>query len=118
MLMETQATTHLFGRMTDPTCAARSVSNCGDDIEFFLVINRDTITDLCYFSESGCPDTKIAAGAVAQQALGKKVPEALNITPATILAKQNASWSDEGTHSIVLATSTLYKALADYLHIQ
>ena len=62
-----------FGRITDPTASARINGPCGDDMEFNLIIKNNIITDIKYFTETGCCNTKIAGASVVKRVEGKNV---------------------------------------------
>ena len=102
-----------FGRMTDPTGGAFVRGLCGDEMEFYLVIEDDTIIDVKYYTD-GCSATKACGRAVAQRAIGRSVLDALAINPKEIIDTE-ADLPKENRHCAVLAVSTMYRAVADYL---
>ena len=102
-----------FGRMNDPTSAAVVRGPCGDEMEFYLIIKDRTIEEVKFYTE-GCIST-VACGAVtAQLALGKSIDGALNISPAQII-ETLTDLPQSQSHCSILAVSTLYRAIADYL---
>ncbi len=100
------------GRMTDPTCSSRIQGPCGDDMEFYLIIKDNIITDINYYTETGCSHTHIAGRAVAQRAVNKNIYDALAINPSLIIKEEELS--KEGLHCSILATTTFYRAIAHY----
>ena len=102
-----------FGRMSDPTAAARIRGICGEEMEFYLVISDGVITEARYYSD-GCPDTRICGRTVAERACGSRVIDALGLSPRDIICSEE-SLSESGRHCAILAVSTLYRAIADYL---
>ena len=102
-----------FGRMNDPTAAASICGSCGDSMEFYLVIKNDVIEDVRYYTD-GCENTRASGRAIARRAEGKKVIDALSISPGEII-KSGECQPEEGRHCAILAASTLYRAIADYL---
>jgi len=86
----------LFGRMNAPTAGAVLRGICGDEIEFYLIITDGAIEDVRYYTE-GCEPTRRCAQAVAR------------------IIDGDPSLSQDGRHCAILAVSTLYRALADYL---
>jgi len=100
--------------MTDPTTSARIKGPCGDDMEFYLIIKNDIITDIKYFTETGCCNTKIAGSGVARRVKGKNIYEALEINPGIII-KEEKNLTPSGRHCAILATTTFYRAIALYL---
>jgi len=110
-----------FGRMNDPTASAWIKGICGDEIEFYLYIKNNIIEEVKFYIENGCPDTMVASQMVAKLADQKDVMDALAVNPKLVLDKLNyfssskSLISESGRHCAILAVSTLYKAIADYL---
>ena len=102
-----------FGRMNDPSGSAFVRGLCGDEMEFYLVIDDGTITDVRYYTE-GCSGTRLCARAVAERAQGRRILDALTISPGEIIASET-SLPEENRHCAILAVSALYRAVADYL---
>jgi len=102
-----------FGRMNDPTGAGILRGPCGDEMEFYLYIRNDVIEDARYYT-NGCGNTRACGHAVAKRAKGKTVMDALSINPTQIIESEECV-PEEGRHCAILAVSTLYRAIADYL---
>ena len=102
-----------FGRMSDPTCSAFIRGLCGDEIEFYLVIEDGVIREAKYYTD-GCEKTRVCGHAAARRAQGKTILDALAISPREIIDSET-SLPEEGRHCAILAVSTLYRAIADYL---
>lgn len=102
-----------FGRMNDPTSAAIVRGPCGDEMEFYLVVGNDVIEEVKYYTD-GCENTRACGRAVARRAKGRNVLDALAIDPAEIINSGECE-PEEGRHCAILAVSTLYRAIADYL---
>lgn len=102
-----------FGRMNDATAAGNVRGPCGDEMEFYLVIRKDRIEDVRYFTE-GCGNTLSCGRAVACRAKGRSVMEALLISAGEIIRSGECE-PEEGRHCAILAVSTLYNAVANYL---
>jgi nitrogen fixation NifU-like protein len=102
-----------FGRMNDPTGSSYLKGPCGDEMEFYLVIERGQITDIKYYTE-GCPATRACAAMAAKLAAGKTVQEALSISAGEVIQGLRGLPEDH-LHCSILAVSTLYRAIADYL---
>ncbi len=111
--MQTEIPDPYFGRMNDPTAAASICGPCGDSMEFYLVIRNDTIEAVKYFS-SGCDNTRSSGAAVARRAQGRRVTDALSISAGELIRSGECE-PEEGRHCAILAVSTLYRAIADYL---
>jgi len=102
-----------FGRMNEPISSSYLKGPCGDEMEFYLVIDKNKITEIKYYTE-GCHATRACAAMAAKLASGKTIKEALSISAGEIIAKLNGLPEDH-LHCSILAVSTLYRAIADYL---
>ena len=103
----------LFGRMNDPTAAAVIKGGCGDEMEFYLYIQNDRIVDIRYYTE-GCGNTRASAQAVARRAKGLAITDALAISAGDIIRSGECDPA-AGRHCAILAVTTFYRAVADYL---
>ena len=103
----------LFGRMNDPSASAFLKGPCGDEMEFYLVVRDGRIEDVRYYTK-GCGSTRRCAAAVARRAKGATVLDALALNPRDIITAE-ANLPTAGWHCAILAVSTLYRAIADYL---
>jgi nitrogen fixation NifU-like protein len=104
---------NFFGRMNDPTSSAYLKGPCGDSMEFYLFIQDGKIVDIRVYTE-GCGYTRLCALMTANLAHGRKIDEALKISAGEIIARLKAIPEDH-LHCSILAVSTLYRAIADYL---
>ena len=111
--MQDVSSDEYYGRMNDPTGAGVIQGPCGDEMEFYLYVRDDIIEDVRYYTE-GCENTRSCGRAVAARAKGKAVLDALSISPADIIRSGECE-PDGGRHCAILAVSTLYRAIADYL---
>ncbi len=102
-----------FGRMNDPTAAASIKGVCGDEMEFYLVIRDDRIEQVRYHT-NGCANTSSCGRAVARRARGRSVTDALSISAGEIIRSGECEPA-AGRHCAILAVTTLYRAIADYL---
>ncbi|MDD4995762.1 MAG: iron-sulfur cluster assembly scaffold protein [Patescibacteria group bacterium] len=102
-----------FGRMNDPTSSAYLKGPCGDEMEFYLVIEDSVITEIKYFTQ-GCDATKDCAETAAHLAYGRTIDEALSISADEVIRNLKDLPGDH-LHCSILAVSTLYRAIADYL---
>jgi len=102
-----------FGRMNDPTASAYLKGPCGDEMEFYLVIKNNIIEEIKFYTE-GCTATSVCGFTTAQLALGKTIMDALGIAPKKVMGLLNGL-PEQDRHCSILAVSTLYKAIADYL---
>jgi len=102
-----------FGRMNDPTAAATITGPCGDTMEVYLVVRDDIIQEIKYHTD-GCVNTRSCGHAIAQRALSRNVTDALSISAGELI-RSGECRPAEGRHCAILAVSTLYRAVADYL---
>lgn len=102
-----------FGQMNDPTAAATITGPCGDTMEVYLVVRDDIIQEIKYHTD-GCGNTRSCGHAIARRALGRNVTDALSISAGELI-RSGECRPAEGRHCAILAVSTLYRAVADYL---
>ena len=102
-----------YGRMNAPTAAAVVRGPCGEEMEIHLHIREGVIEDIRFFTE-GCAETRRCGEAVAAAAYGNTVTDALAISPRQIIDTQD-SLPDTGRHCAILAVSTLFRAIGEYL---
>ena len=102
-----------FGRMNDPTASAAVKGLCGDEMEFYLQVRNGRIEDVRYHT-NGCGHTRMCGTAVARRVKGRDIMDALAISPREIINAQECL-PEEGKHCAILAVTTLYRAIADYL---
>lgn len=102
-----------FGRMNDPTAAASIKGICGDEMEFYLVIRDERIEDIRYHT-TGCGNTRSCGHAVARRAKGRSITDALSISAGELIRSGECE-PEAGRHCAILAVTTLYRAIADYL---
>ena len=111
----TPGTDPFESRMTAPSGAAVVQGLCGAEMEFYLDIDeRQIITRATYWTPNGCRDTRMCARAVAECVQGLSIWDALIINPRQVIDAQ-PELSSQGRHCAILAVTTLYRAIADYL---
>lgn len=102
-----------FGRMSDPVSAASIKGPCGDEMEFYLVIDKDIVKEVKFFT-NGCLATIACGETAARLALGKSIDDVLSISPR-IVRDILKDLPDDHSHCSILAVSTLHRAIAAYL---
>lgn len=102
-----------FGRMNDPTSSACIKGPCGEEMEFYLTIKDGVIEDVKFYT-GGCIATKVCGSMAAHFAMGKTIDDALSISPKQVVDSLEGLPKDH-CHCSILAVSTLYRAIADYL---
>jgi len=102
-----------LGRMNAPDSAAAVKGPCGDEMEFYLVIQGEKIKDVRFFTE-GCQETIACGEITARLAKGRTLDNALEISAKQVrdILKQLPA---DHSHCTILAVSTLYRAIANYL---
>jgi len=102
-----------LGRMNAPTASAILKGPCGDEVEFYLIIENKVIQEAKFFCD-GCVATTICADATAELVEGKNIEEALGISPRQV-KNILQDLPEDHSHCTILAVSALYRAIADYL---
>lgn len=102
-----------FGRMNDPTSSSYLEGPCGDAMEFYLLIDKNRIVEVKYFTDR-CEATRACAAMAAKLAEGKTIKEALSISSGEVIERLKGLPEDH-LHCSILSVSTLYRAIADYL---
>lgn len=101
-----------IGRMNDPDGAAHIKGPCGDEMEFYLTINKNVLKDI-KFHTSGCFFTYACGTMASHLVFGRTIEEVLQISPGRII-KELRYLPKDHCHCAILSVSTLYKAIADY----
>ena len=112
-IVEIAKDSEYLGRMTDPTASACVTGVCGDEMEFYLVIEEGVIKETKFFTR-GCLSTLICGHITCQLASGKSVKDALGISPNDVIERLY-NVSEDHCHCSILAVSVLQRAIADYL---
>ncbi|MBU0486286.1 MAG: iron-sulfur cluster assembly scaffold protein [Proteobacteria bacterium] len=102
-----------FGRMNGPTASAYIKGPCGDEMEFYLVIEDRIIKEVKFYT-TGCISTIVCGEVVSRLASGKIINEALGISSRQVI-EMLKGLPESNSHCSILAVSTLYRAIADYL---
>ncbi|MCK4946885.1 MAG: iron-sulfur cluster assembly scaffold protein [Candidatus Aureabacteria bacterium] len=102
-----------FGRMNDPIGSAVIKGPCGDEMEFYLLIDNNIIQEAKFYT-NGCISTIVCGEITAQLAQGKNINNALGISPKQI-KELLQGLPENHSHCSILAVSALYRAIADYL---
>ncbi len=102
-----------MGRMNAPDGSAYVKGPCGDTMEIYLAISGDTISEVRFFTD-GCAPTIACGSAATKLVSGKSIQDAMKIAPANIINELDGL-PETNLHCAILAVTTLYKALADFL---
>ena len=106
---------HNIGVLEDADITATEGSPaCGDQVTFYLKVNKDTqIIEQISFQSYGCASNIATASIVTDLALGKTLNEAKNISWKTATDELDGL-PPVKTHCSVLAVDTLKKAIKEY----
>lgn len=102
-----------MGKIDRPDGFACVKRDCGDQMEFSLLVKDDLITDV-RFQTDGCINAIAAGNSGAELAMGKTVGEAMTITGQDILNFLEGL-PEESLHCAEHTVETLRQALQNYL---
>jgi nitrogen fixation NifU-like protein len=102
-----------IGSMNDPAAAARVQGLCGDTMEMYLCV-ADGIIKEASFATDGCGATCACGSLSTELAKGKKILDALGISPKQIIDGLG-DLPEDHRHCAILALVTLHRAIADYM---
>jgi nitrogen fixation protein NifU and related proteins len=95
-----------------PDAWSKNTGDCGDSIEIFLTIDRESIVTVS-FRIDGCLNTRAAANMMGDMIEKKTIAQAWKLTPEK-LAGALETLPEESFHCAELAVGALYKALSTY----
>ncbi|MFA6079222.1 MAG: iron-sulfur cluster assembly scaffold protein [Candidatus Omnitrophota bacterium] len=102
-----------FGQMNDPSGSAYIRGICGDQMEFYIVVIDNIITDIKFHTD-GCVYTFTCGSMVCELVKGRPIQDALSVSAGRVITEIKVL-AKSHVHCAILAVSTLYKAIADYL---
>lgn len=102
-----------IGNMKNADGYGKICGICGDTMEIWLKINDGIIADASFLTD-GCFSSQVCGSAATFLAKGEMLIDALRISPASIMDLMRGLHGVE-LHCSILATSTLYRAIADFL---
>ncbi len=102
-----------YGAMDRPQSHARVTGPCGDTNEIYLRIQSGKIRDARFVTD-GCMYSLAACNAATKLAIGKTLHQCLSIDQRSIL-EHLQGLPDDHAHCALLAATTLYKAVSDYV---
>ena len=98
-------------RLAQPDGYAKKTGDCGDTVEFFLMLEGSTIATVAY-DINGCLNTNACCNAVVSMIEGRPLDDAWEVTPETV-NEFLGSLPPDHFHCAELAVGTLYLALSD-----
>ncbi len=102
-----------YGDLDRPDGHARVTGPCGDTDEIYLRIREGRIQEAKFMTD-GCLYSLAACNAATQLAIGKTLHQCLSIDQRSIL-DHIQGLPDDHTHCALLAATTLYQAVSDYV---
>jgi len=105
-----------IGGMEKPDCHVEVLGTCGDNMELWLKVNNDTITDAT-FTTNGCSATIACGSMMTEMAKNKTLGEALTIS-AKRLIEELGGLPEDHTHCAGLASLTLKRAVIEYTNLK
>jgi len=102
-----------FGRMNAPIGSAYFKGPCGDEMEVYLDIQNGVIKDIKFYTD-GCTATHVCGEIMSGMVIDKEVYQAMGVSPKIVLDSLKGL-PENHIHCAILAVSTLYKAIAEYL---
>ena len=88
----------------------KKTGDCGDTVEFYLILNGDRIETLSY-AINGCVNTNACANAIIELVEGKTIDQAWEIQPENV-SDYLESLPENHFHCAELAVGALYLTLA------
>lgn len=98
-------------RLQQPDGYAKKTGDCGDTVEFFLMLDNGIVSALAYDID-GCLNTNACCNAVISMVEGRPLDGAWEVTPESV-RDFLGSLPPDHFHCAELVAGTLYLALAD-----
>jgi nitrogen fixation protein NifU and related proteins len=98
-------------RPANPHGHGKKKGDCGDEVEFFLLLEDDRIATIAY-DLHGCINTNACANAIIELVEDRTLEQAWETTPEMVAAHLSSLPPDH-FHCAELATGALYLALSD-----
>ncbi|MFA6449233.1 MAG: iron-sulfur cluster assembly scaffold protein [bacterium] len=102
-----------IGPVENADCYGKICGICGDTMEIWLRINDGVISEARFLTD-GCFSSQLCGAAATYLAKNETLMDALRISPASIMDLMSEMEGVE-LHCSILATSALYRAIADYI---
>jgi nitrogen fixation NifU-like protein len=109
--IEMALSTHHIERIENPSGYGKRTGDCGDTVEFFLMLENDRLTTVS-FCVDGCLNTIACSNTMVRLAQGCPIDQAWEIGPDNIIAFLSTLPEDH-YHCAELAAGAFYLALKD-----
>jgi nitrogen fixation protein NifU and related proteins len=103
------------GNMEDPDSYVSVLGSCGDSMDIWLRIDKNTITDATFVT-NGCSATIACGSILTELAKNKTLGEALGIN-AKMFIDELGGLPEDHTHCAGLASLALKRAVIEYLNL-
>lgn len=103
----------LRGSLQHPSSTAEVTGACGDFMRFQLRLTRGVIEDVRHYTD-GCEATQACAAWVARKVRGKKLMDALDLSPTDVMSGMK-NFPRDHRHCAVLAVVTFFQAAGSAL---
>ncbi len=101
--------------LSNPDGYGKKTGDCGDTVEFFLIIKNDRIETISY-NVNGCMNTNACANAIVSLVEGKSLDEAWAVTPEAV-SNYLESLPEDHFHCAELSVGALYLSLANAMEL-
>lgn len=98
--------------LDNPDGHGKKTGECGDTVEFFILIDADGTIRRVSFHVNGCLNTVACANTVCELVEGKSLDEAWDLTPEQVIEYLETLPQRE-RHCAELAVGALYLGIAD-----
>ncbi|MGB9628043.1 MAG: iron-sulfur cluster assembly scaffold protein [Thermodesulfobacteriota bacterium] len=103
-----------LGKIRKPDGFAKIKGPCGDTMEISFKVKDGRLSRIKFVTD-GCASSIAAGSMTTELAQGKKIEEAVKISPQMILDALDGL-PEESVHCALLASNTLKEAIKDYNH--
>ena len=105
-----------LGPIKNPNAFGIFKGICGDTMKIYLQIEKGTVKD-SGFETDGCEVTLACGTELTEMAIGRKVSEVMSISSGQLLNNLDGL-PESHVHCTILAVTSLYCALSNYLFLK
>ncbi len=109
--LEMAFTTDKQEKIANPDGHGKKTGDCGDTVEFFILLEKDSIKTMSYALD-GCMNTNACANTIIKMAEGKPLDQVWEITP-DMVAEYLQTLPENHFHCAEIAIGAFYLTLAD-----
>lgn len=105
-------------KLDSPDGYGRKTGDCGDTVEYFLVVDKSTDTiNRVSLNIDGCVNTLACSNTVAMMTEGKTIADAWDLTPEAI-ADYLKTLEEDHFHCAELSAGAFFLALSNYWELK